>query len=182
MKKFTIIMVSLALLAMSSLYASNTMFGSWKQFKPGSFVTYKCTTDAAGVKTEAWLTYTLKNVGANKVTLELKTKTVTMGMTVDGPTQTVEFDASDNSTEMNIPGLPTAVPTINAAGAQIGGRSEKMTIKGQTIEVQTTTVKTAAAESALWYSDSVPGGMVKAQTKTIAADVLMEVMDFKVIK
>src|SRR5262249_30282313 len=58
----------------------NPEYATWSKFKPGTSVTYKSTTTAAGMMTEATMTITLVEVATDKVVLETSGVTKAMGM------------------------------------------------------------------------------------------------------
>ena len=183
MRRCVVLFLAVVVFTSVSFAGENPMYQNWNQFKPGSFVTFKTTVKTAGVTTEMEITYSLKQVTPEKLTMELKTSTTTMGYTVNAPAQTIEIPAEGGPAGMSIPGVPMNIPQVNVTGTTVSeGSSEKIVIKGKSIDAQKTTVKTAQANVSIWISSEIPGGMVKALTETAAATVKMVASDYKAIK
>ena len=170
----------------------NSMYQDWSQFKPGSFVVYKASTETMGMTNETEMTYTLKEVTSEKVVLELETVTVSAGVKVESPAETVEIPAKGEWDEMPgdvIGDMGVDVYDVVANGTRVSESTEKITIKETEIEVQQIKVETDEAgnkvTATVWYSDEVPGKMVKSLTEVEGAVPVkseMVVIDYKAIK
>ena len=170
----------------------NPMYQDWSQFKPGSFVVYKTSTETAGVTTEVEMTYTLKEITSEKAVFELKTVTIAAGVKVESPAETVEIPAKGEGDEMlgDITGnMGVDVYDVVTNGTRASESTEKIEIKGIELEVQQIKVETDEAGNKVtataWYSDEVPGRMVKSLTEVkgvVPVKTEMVVIDYKTIK
>ncbi len=182
MKRSIVIIAVMMILAVSSLYAEFDQFENWKKFKPGTFVAYKSVIDAAGVKTEAWLNYTLIKVSGDTVVLEFKTKVVTMGVSTPEVKRTIKLQKGDLLPAMEVPGLPSGIPNLSTPGVEASGGSKSIIVKGETIECKTARGKTSTTDSQIWFNDDFPGRTIKVATKAPAVTVTLELVDFKIVK
>lgn len=168
----------------------NPVYQEWSSFKPGSFVTYMMTTETAGVKTETELTYTLKEVTAEKIVLEVKTITNTMGMKIETPAEDVEFPATGESGGVMGEDMGPHVSEVVAEGTVIEeGVEEEVEINGKKIMAMRTKVETESAGSkaivTAWHSDEIPGQIVRSLTEVqemVAVTTEMVVIDYNIVK
>ncbi len=170
----------------------NPAYREWAAFKPGSFVTYMVKADTAGVKTETEMTYTLNEVTADNVVLEVKTVTETMGMKIEGPGESVVFPATGESDDMMGMDMDMGpnVSQVMANGTVVEeGVEEELEINGQKIMTVRSKVETEDAGSQVivtaWYSDEIPGKMVRSLTEVkgmMPVITEMVVTDFNTIK
>jgi uncharacterized Zn-binding protein involved in type VI secretion len=137
----------------------NPAYQSWAKFKAGSFATLTSTTTQDElVSTNTKITYTLKEVTAEKVVVEVKTVTVTDEEETELPAETVEYPAKIAKPQ-EVPGTKTVAEGTKA-----------ITVNGK--EIATKCVKTETTQdgvtvtTTVWTSESVPGGMVKSVTET----------------
>lgn len=173
--------------------ADNPVYKDWSAFKPGSFVTYQAKTDTAGVTTEAEMTYTLKEVTPEKIVLEIKTVTIAAGMKVESPGELIEFPAKGESDDAMVGGVDMTgminVTEMKTDAQTVEESEEELDINGQKITTQRLKVVTEEAGSkvtaTLWYSDEIPGRMVKSLTEVagpVKTTSEMAVIDYKTIK
>jgi hypothetical protein len=169
----------------------NPVYQDWSQFKPGSSVVYKASTETMGMTTEVEMTYTLQEVTSEKVILELKTVTDAAGVKVESPAETMEIPAKGEGDEMfgDVGDMDVDVYDVVANGTRVSESTEKIEIKGTELEVQQIKVETDEAGSkvtaTVWYSDEVPGRMVKSLTEVegvVPVKSEMVVIDYKTIK
>jgi hypothetical protein len=198
MKKYAAICVIVLLYAMCAAFAvaeeaDNPVYKDWSPFKPGSFVTYKAATDAAGVTTEAEMTYTLKEVTPEKVVLEIKMVTIAAGMKVETPGELMEFPAKGEGDDVMVGDIDMTgmvdVTEVKTDAQTVEEGEEELEINGQKITTQRLKVITEDAGSkvtaTLWYSDDIPGRMVKSLTEVagpVKTTSEMTLIDYKTIK
>jgi hypothetical protein len=160
----------------------NPEFASWSKFKPGTSITVKSTTVAAGMTSEATMTITLVEVGTDKVVLETSGVTKAMGMEFKLP-------ASKRESPKTIT-LPKDVKKPPAPGAKPEGTYEDgtETVKAAGTEFKTKWYKTkteadgVTTEGKIWISDDVPTTVVKMESKSsgaATAETKFELLEFK---
>jgi hypothetical protein len=182
--------VALAVLALVACPAAaqdsvpNPEFASWSKYKPGTRVTLKSTSEAAGVNSEFTMTTTLVEVGADKLVVETETVVNAGGMEFKTPGQKRDVPKSV--------AIPKGAKKENqpAAAGKPPGTYEEGT---ETLKVAGTEVKTKwykykteqdgiKVESQMWMAEDFPGMLVKNVTKTsgtVASTTRMEVVEFK---
>ncbi len=191
LKRGVVIVFISCLVSTAAFSQEQTAYENWAQFQPESFVTYKLSTETVGVQTETQMTYTLTEVTPDKVVLQLKTVTETMGMKVEKPDETIEIEKEGGT-------MPTAVVTegveVNISdavesGTKIDEKKETVEVNGQEIEALVITVETESAGQkttvTLWSSDEFPGQTIKSLTQVgglIAVKAEMAAIDFNAIQ
>ena len=71
----------------------NPAYQSWAKFKPGTMVTYSVDANTAGNTSSTQITQTLKDIDADKATIEVKMSMVMAGNKTDLPAMTHEIPA-----------------------------------------------------------------------------------------
>ncbi|RCK79537.1 MAG: hypothetical protein OZSIB_4291 [Candidatus Ozemobacter sibiricus] len=172
-----VLLAGLPLLAQNQI--DNPVYQNWARFKPGTRVAYSQTSEVMGNTTESQIVYELVEVTPDKVVVELTGSTTLLGKRTDMPKARLEYPARTD------PADPTVKNALNARTASteetldlLGG---KLTCKvfEATVEQQGSTIK-----SRFWYSDEIPGSLVKSETimeKPVQTKTLM-VLSEKVIK
>jgi hypothetical protein len=160
----------------------NGEFTSWNKFKKGTSITTKVSSTAGGMASEATMTVTLVDVGADKLVLETTGVTKAMGMEFKQP-----------AVKRDVPrtvALPKGAPKPPAPGSKPEGTYEEGT---ETLKVAGTEVKTKwykvkaemggiKSDAKMWVSEDMPGMMVKVEattTGTVASETKMEVVEVK---
>jgi hypothetical protein len=169
----------------------NPVYQDWSAFKAGSFVTYTVKVDTAGMKTETEMSYTLKEVTADKVVLEIKTITEALGMKIEMPGELVEFPARGEGDDMmETEEMGPNVSEVVANGTVVEeGVEEELEINGQKIMTVRSKVETEDAGSKVvvtaWLNDEIPGKVVRSITEVKGMMPVvseMVVIDFHTIK
>lgn len=164
-----------------------TPYENWSQFKPGSFVTYKMSTETAGITTKTEITHTLKEVAADKIVLETKSVTETMGMKVDGPVVVLEIPKDGAMPADMTGGVDTY--TIVSEGSTVEKKEGTIKVKDTEIDAMMIQVEaqdiTGNTVVTLWYSPEFPGNTIQSKTEVkgpAAMTTEMMAIDFKVVK
>ena len=169
MKNILTGIAALMALAVAGMAADNS---GWSNFKPGSWVKLKTTTETAvaGQKTAmaSDMKMTLVAKTADKATIE--TETTMMGNTT--------------KTKADIPLNPTGKAAAAQNTAKMG--SETITVAGKTFKCKTAEVQSDANGMKIttksWIADEVPGGLVKSEsvsTGAMSSKTSMVLVDFK---
>ena len=176
------------LVAIGAAHAQET--GGWNQYKPGTWTHTRTTsvTDAPGMKIEAMVESrtTLKEVSAAESTVEVETTTTSK---MNG----VETKLPPQSNIMKIPNpvagavAPAASPAPGAQGAAQG--EETVTVGGKSYKCKTSKLSTPAGGATVtaktWFSDTVPGALVKSESTTegeTKSTIITELVDFEIKK
>jgi len=140
----------------------------WAGFKPGSYAKLRTTAMMEPTKTVTEMTQTLVSIDANNAVVETETKV--MGQTMKN--------------KMNIP-LKTAAAAPANAGKPVTPVNETVTVAGKPIAAKCYDLDTNAngmrTSTRSCVSDTVPGGVVKAVSKSTGAvkmDSTTELVEF----
>jgi len=161
----------------------NPIYATWAKLKPGTTVVQKIITDSAGQKSETIMTYKLKEVTADKVVLDLVTKSKIAGVEFEAPAQPYEIQ--------KMTPLPEGKTKEDVAKAKPEGVTsegeETMKIGGKDYKTQWYKYKTKSGdfemESQSWTSPDVPNMTVKMVSKTsgaTASTTTLELVEIKV--
>jgi hypothetical protein len=140
----------------------NPAYQSWAKFKPGTFVKYSTDSNAGGNATSIQMTQTLKDVDADKATIEVKMTMVMSGNTMDMPAQTHEIPAKFKKVDPNASGAADAPKTESS--------NEDVQAAGKTYSCKKTTITTNAngmtTTATTWTCDDIPGNVVKMESQS----------------
>jgi hypothetical protein len=140
----------------------NPQYTAWAKFKPGTSVTTKMVSDAAGQKTEMEITTTLVEVTAAKLVLEAKTSMSAGGQKMEMPAQ-----KTDVAAKVDKPAAVAVAP--DAPKGEVKESTDEVEVMGKKVKCKVMETKTTAngmnINSKTWTSDEIPGGMVKMETK-----------------
>lgn len=154
----------------------NPLYKHWAQFKPGTWVTYKQASEAAGNKALTESTVKVKEVTAEKVVLETTSKMEAAGQKIDMPAQ-----AQDVPAKIAKPEVDATQQTKDAPKPKEG--EDTVTVGGKPIKCKTMEMTFEAngqkGSSKTWTSDDVPGQMVKMEAKSDASTMTMELIAFE---
>ena len=161
--------------------AANLTYDSWAKHKPGTMVVMAGTTEAGAMKSEMEQTFTLKEVTAEKVVLEMKNSMMVMGNKTEMPAQTMEIPA----------GAPAAAAAPATPPAMPGGAAAKTS--EETVTVAGTEYKATCTESTIdqggnktvskvWTSADVPGNVLKMESMTSGAMKASTKMEVKKVE
>src|SRR5580658_9920796 len=114
----------------------NPAYQSWAKFKPGTLVKYSSETNAAGNATSMEMTQTLKDINADKATIEVKMSMVMAGNKTDMPATTQEIPAKIKKVD------PAAPQTADVPKTETG--TEDVQAAGKTYSCKKTTVTSDA--------------------------------------
>ncbi len=134
----------------------NPVIASWAKQKAGTTLTQLITIEGPSIKSETTLTYTVVEVKADKVVLELATKTKIGGMVFTPPASNIEIVKSVKADETKKP-----------EGETTEGE-ETLKISGKEYKTKWTKLKSknGDSENQVWTSSGVPNLIVKSITKT----------------
>ena len=148
-------------------------YESWAKVKPGSSVTIKSLTEAAGQKSESHLTYTLKEVTPDKAVIELKTSMVIQGNKMDLPATTMNIPKGSGGSVGQTKPIDTPNAKTSEETVKIGGKEYKCMVTEVNTDANGMKVKSKS-----WLSSDVPNLLVKTDTSTegtVASKTSMEV-------
>jgi hypothetical protein len=156
----------------------NAEFGYWSKYKKGTSTTIKITTVSGAIKSETVSTFTLLEVGADKLVIETTTVTKSNG-------KDFKIPAEKRDVPKKIAAPKGKTPDTKPPGTYEEGTE---TIKVGGIDVKTKWYKyktdnnglTTQAQS--WSSDDVPGGFVRLVSKTTGKskfEMTMELVEIK---
>jgi hypothetical protein len=159
----------------------NPEFTQWQKYKAGTMVVMKSTSTIAGMKTEAKITTKLVEVEKESLVLETITSATVNGMSFDAPAQKRTVAKMYEK-----PKLPPGTPQPPASGKPEGTTEEGT----ETVKVGDTEVKTkwyvyksktpvGEVEGKMWFSEDMPGNVVKMISKASGVETVMEVVEFK---
>lgn len=142
----------------------------WASFKPGSYAKLKTTSTIGANKTVTEMTQTLISLDANNAVVEIETKAM----------------GQSNKTRVPMPLKAAGTPTANAQAPKMSPpTNETITVAGKAVAAKCYDVETNAngmkSASHSCTSETVPGGVVKAVTKTTGAmkmDSVTELVEF----
>ena len=138
----------------------NPEYKNWSGFKPGAWVKFKSTSEAAGTKSETEQTTKLLEVTPAKAVVEITM--VAMGNKM--PPHKREIPAKIT---------PQATKTDGAKAAKVAEGDEDVDVGGKKVKAHwtesTTEMSGSKTVSRVWQSKSVPGGMVKLQANSTGA-------------
>jgi hypothetical protein len=160
----------------------NPEFANWSKFKKGTSVTLKSVSSFNNMSSEASITSTLVEVGADKLVIEMTSSVKSGGMEFKG--EPMKRDVSKTVT------LPKDFKKEDFAKGKPPGTYEEgtETIKVSGMEFKTKWYKYKAdvegtkTEAKMWMSEDMPGIMVKSEMTTsgaVATTTKMEVTELK---
>jgi hypothetical protein len=159
----------------------NPEYASWSKFKAGASTTLRTSIATDQVKSETVITTTLVEVGGDKLVLETAVTSKANGMEFKAPPTKRDVPKS-----IVLPaGAPKPDPAKKPEG-QVEEGTEEVKVGGATVKAKWIKNKVklgeVETESKTWFSDEVPGGLVKSETTTRgpnAATIKMELVEFK---
>ncbi len=164
----------------------NPAFKSWASHKVGTTVTQKMNSEAAGNKIELTQTYKLTAVKADKVTVEVTTKSKIGGMEFEQPAQSMDIEktvkiAAGQKKEDVEKGKPEGVTSEGEETIKISGKDYKT--KWYKYKQKTGDIETDVQS---WTCNDMPMLTVKMVMKATAKDpaqnssTTMEVTEIKI--
>jgi len=175
-------LLALAPAAVAQEKIDNPEFGTWSKYKKGASVTMKSTTEFAKTSSETVMTFTLVEVGADKLVIETTSVAKINGMEIKVPpmkrdvTKTIELPKGAKKEDFSS-GKPAGTTEEGTETVKVGGTEVKT--KWYKYKVEMDGTKT---EAKMWISDDVPGGMVRSEmilTGKFASTIRTEVTEFK---
>lgn len=153
------LVVSLALpVSARAEQVENPEYKMWSGFKPGSSVTMKMVSEAAGNTTEMEMTHTLVEVNGDKAVVETKTKMVVAGNTMDMPAQKRDIPAKVDKVEGQ---EPEKKPEVKES-------KESIEVGGQKVDCKKTETTSEAngmtMHATVWMCEQIPGHMAKMES------------------
>jgi hypothetical protein len=160
----------------------NPEFANWSKFKKGTSVTMKSVSSFNNMSSEATITSTLIDVGADKLVIEMTSAVKSAGMEFKG--EPMKRDVSKTVTlpegfkkEDFSKGKPPGTYEEGTETLKVGGSDVKTKWYKYKFEVQGT-----KTEAKMWMSEDVPGIMVKSEMTSsgaVATTTKMEVTEIK---
>jgi hypothetical protein len=160
----------------------NPEFANWSKFKKGTSVTLKSVSSFNNMSSEASITSTLVEVGADKLVIEMTSSVKSGGMEFKGEpmkrdvTKTVTLP-KELKKEDFAKGKPPGTYEEGTETLKVGGMDVKA--KWYKYKADTDGTKT---EAKMWISEEVPGMMVKSEMTTtgvVSTKTTMEITEFK---
>jgi len=146
----------------------------WQKFKVGSSVTLAATITAGQFSAQTEMTNTLKEIGADTVTIE------TVASSAFGPNKRsgkpVTKVISSKTNEGNW--KETGKETLELAGKKLACT----VIDGATTTTPARGGAATDATSRIWVCDEIPGGIVQIQVHSGANDMLFKLVSFEIAK
>jgi hypothetical protein len=139
----------------------NPAYQSWAKFKTGTSVKYSTEAVVMGNTTTTETTQTLKDLNADKATIEIKTSMVMSGNKMDMPATTIDIPAKTKKTDSattqaaDAPKTDTSTEDVQAAG-------KTYSCKKTVINSEMNGMKTKVTS---WTNDDVPGTLVKSEAE-----------------
>lgn len=166
MKRLTLCWLLLLIVAQGAMVwgeaAENPSYTQWAAFKVGTETHYKQVSDIMGNKNEAEIVYRLVELTPEKAIVEMQTSMTLMGNKVPSAPVRLEHPA-----RVDAAAAPAAAPA-DAPKPDTKKGSEDVTVSGTTYTCTTmeTTIDQAGSvmKSVIWFSDKIPGGLVKSET------------------
>jgi hypothetical protein len=160
----------------------NPEFANWSKFKKGTSVTLKSVSSFNNMSSEASITSTLVEVGADKLVIEMTSVVKSGGMEFKG--EPMKRDVSKTVT------LPKELKKEDFAKGKPPGTYEEgtETLKIAGMDVKTKWYKYKAdmdgtkTEAKMWTSEDVPGIMVKSEMTTSGAVTTKTTMEITELK
>lgn len=143
----------------------NPAYQSWAKFKPGTMVTYSVDANTAGNTSSTQITQTLKDIDADKATIEVKMSMVMAGNKTDLPAMTHEIPAKIRKVDpattqaLDVPKTETSTEDVQAGGKTYSCKKTTITSDANGLTTKATT----------WSCDGVPGMMVKMESESTGA-------------
>ncbi|CAN5325024.1 hypothetical protein BH11PLA2_BH11PLA2_01070 [soil metagenome] len=163
----------------------NPAFATWAKQKVGTTMVMKTISETGGMKSEIAMTYKVVEVKADKVIVEVATKSTFNGMSFDAPAQKMDIEKT-----FKVPAADPNAPKPEKPQFTTTTGEETLKIGGKDIKTKWTKVKgksgDAEYESQTWTSDDMPNMTVKMVSKNTGKDAsmttttTMEVTEFKV--
>ena len=141
---------------------ANPAYAHWKQYRPGTTVTYQIENVVNGAPVTATMVQTLREVTPELAKIEMKVTVTMMGKSMDQPAQLAVVPAEVTPAEAQA-NDPTRAADPNAKTSketlEVAGKSFDATV------VQTTAVRNGVEmKIKAWTSDQIPGQLLKLQT------------------
>jgi hypothetical protein len=140
----------------------NPAYQNWAKFKTGTLVKYSTEVNAMGNSTSTESTQTLKDLNADKATIEIKTSMVMSGNKMDMPPTTQEIPAKIKKPD------PAATPSADVPKTDTS--TEDIQAAGRTYSCKKTAVSSEAngmtTKATTWTCDDIPSGVVKMEAET----------------
>ncbi len=185
--RLTRIMTPAVLLLSGGLAAAqdkvdNPEFANWSKFKKGTSVTLKSVSSFNDMSSEASITSTLVEVGADKLVIEMTSAVKAGGMEFKAPATKRDVTKSitlpkDYKKEDFAKGKPPGTYEEGTETLKVGGMDVKT--KWYKYKADADGTKT---EAKMWMSEDVPGMMVKSEMTTsgaVATRTTMEITEIK---
>ena len=176
------VLVVCAGLAPAQDKVDNPEFANWSKFKKGTSVTLKTVSSFNNMSSEASVTSTLVEVGADKLVIEMTSAVKASGMEFKAPptkrdvTKTITLP-NDYKKEDFAKGRPPGTYEEGSETIKVGGIDVKA--KWYKYKADMDGTKT---EAKMWMSGDVPGMMVKSEMTTLGAIATKTTMEIAEIK
>jgi hypothetical protein len=155
----------------------NPQYTMWSKYKPDTMTKMKTTSEFNGMKSGTTMITTLKEVGDDKLVLELEIISNVNGMEFKSPAtkqevpKTIEIDEKlleAGKAAVKPEGTEEGTETVKVGKEDVKTKWVKMKTKANGMEI----------ESQAWTSEDVPGNIVKTVTKSATVNSTMELVEF----
>jgi hypothetical protein len=157
----------------------NPQYKQWSNFKPGSWVKYKTTSEAAGQQSTMEMTTKLLELTPDKAVVERTTSMVAGGQKMDMPAQKQEIPAK----------IDKPVVKLSDVKPDVKEGQDDVSVSGKTYKCKTSETTTKNGDnttwSKTWMCDEVPTGLVKMESMNegqFKSSNVMELIGFEVVK
>lgn len=163
-----------AVLALASSAAAqqvdNPAYAAWVKFNEGSMARYTGNTKTMGMDTTIESSITLKSKSSDRVVVEIRRKVTTQGDTVEEPVVTQAIPAK-------VP--PERAPKQNG---EVDLENDGKVLRCRIYERGEVLKEGINLMTRTWMSDTVPGGVVRIESKTeghISMNTFIDLKEFK---
>lgn len=184
MKNLVVVCVAVACFVGGDVVAQekveNPLYTTWAKFKPGTSITYQMDTAFGAQSTSAKQVQTLKSVSDDKVVVEMQSVVEAAGQTIKTPAVPLEYLAKVPQGQIDPKFNPDGNPALDVKKGtetiEVAGKS----LKCEWIEAKGKTPQ-GEVETKTWFSDEVPGRLVKSVTglKAVNSTTTMTLVEFK---
>jgi hypothetical protein len=142
----------------------NPQYADWSRFKVGAFVEATIESDSSGSKSTAKMTTKMVELTAEKLVLEVTTVSKMAGQEFAMPAQKIEVPKILEIPDIKLPETkPEDTPKVTEGSETIEVAGKKVACK--TIE-STGDMMGMKHWSKTWYTNEIPGGWAKQETKS----------------
>lgn len=151
----------------------NPIYQTWAKFKPGTSITYQMDTSFGTQSTSSKQVQTLKSVSDEKVVVEMQSVVEAAGQSIKTPPIPVEHLAQVPQGQIDPKFAPKGKPGLETRKGTETIKVADKSLKCEWIEAKGNTPQ-GEVETKTWFSDEVPGRLVKSVTSIKASNSVTE--------